>query len=76
MAVLRDEIGIVPQKAVLFKGTIRENLTRGLPGAAEADIEMALQIAQAADVVAKKPGGLDELIEQGGRNLSGGQRRG
>ena len=75
MAVLRDEIGIVPQKAVLFKGTIRENLTRGLPGAAEADIEMALQIAQAADVVAKKPGGLDELIEQGGRNLSGGQRQ-
>ena len=73
-AELRRRIGIVPQKAVLFKGSIRENLQWGNESASDADIMRAVHIAQAEDVVASK-GGLDALIEQGGRNLSGGQRQ-
>lgn len=71
---LRAKIGIVPQKAVLFRGTIRENLLWGSEDAADADILKAVNAAQAADVVAAK-GGLDGEIEQFGRNLSGGQRQ-
>ncbi len=71
---LRAKIGIVPQKAVLFRGTIRENLLWGSENAADADILEAVNAAQAADVVAAK-GGLDGEIEQFGRNLSGGQRQ-
>ena len=71
---LRAKIGIVPQKAVLFRGTIRENLLWGSEDAADADILEAVNAAQAADVVAAK-GGLDGEIEQFGRNLSGGQRQ-
>ena len=73
-AALRRRIGIVPQKAVLFKGSIRENLRWGNENASDEDIMQAVHIAQAEDVVASK-GGLDAMIEQGGRNLSGGQRQ-
>jgi len=71
---LRERIGIVPQKALLFKGTIRENLLWGNAEATDEDLLMALEIAQAREVVEDK-GGLDALVEQGGRNFSGGQKQ-
>jgi ABC-type multidrug transport system fused ATPase/permease subunit len=71
---LRERIGIVPQKALLFKGTIRENLLWGNAEATDEDLLIALEIAQAGEVVADK-GGLDALVEQGGRNFSGGQKQ-
>ena len=74
-AELREKIGIVLQKAVLFKGTIRDNLLWGNKNATEQQLVQALEIAQAADVVASKKNGLDEVIEQGGQNLSGGQKQ-
>lgn len=72
---LRSNIAIVPQKAVLFKGTIRENMLWGNPDAADDDIMKALEIAQASDFVMQKEGGIDAAVEQGGRNFSGGQRQ-
>ncbi|MBQ7825999.1 MAG: ABC transporter ATP-binding protein, partial [Clostridia bacterium] len=72
---LRESIAIVPQKAMLFKGTIRSNLLWGNPGATDEEIYAALATAQALDVVSSKPGRLDEPVEQGGRNFSGGQRQ-
>lgn len=72
---LREKIGIVLQKAVLFKGTIRENILWGKKNATDEDIELALNLAQATDVVASKENGLDHIIQQGGKNLSGGQRQ-
>lgn len=72
---LRDKIGVVPQKAVLFKGTIRENLQWGNHSATEEDMMEALTIAQAKEIIEEKEGGLDYHIEQGGKNLSGGQRQ-
>lgn len=72
---LRGKIGIVPQKAVLFKGTVRENMQWRDKNAADEQIRNALDIAQALDFVMDKPEGLDHMIEQGGRNLSGGQRQ-
>lgn len=74
-ARLRQKIGVVPQKAVLFKGTVRDNLRWAKKDASDAEIEQALKIAQGWDFVASKPDGLDTLIAQGGRNLSGGQRQ-
>ena len=71
---LRARIGVVPQKAVLFRGTIRSNLLWGKEDATEEELQKAVRIAQAADVVASK-GGLDGEIAQEGRNLSGGQRQ-
>lgn len=71
---LRDKIGVVPQKAVLFKGTIRENMLWGNENASDDDIIEAVTAAQALDVI-KAKGGLDCEIEQGGKNLSGGQRQ-
>ena len=71
---LRTRIGVVPQKAVLFKGTIRENLLWGRSDATDEELAAAISVAQATDVVADK-GGLDAVIEQGGRNLSGGQKQ-
>ncbi len=71
---LRGNIGIVPQKAVLFKGTIRENMLWGNENASDSDIMEAVKAAQALEVVEHK-GGLDYEIEQNGRNLSGGQRQ-
>lgn len=72
---LRDKIGMVMQKAVLFHGTIRENLLWGNPDATDEQLNRAIEIAQATDVVAGKEGGLDYEIEQNGRNLSGGQKQ-
>ena len=72
---LRRRIAVVPQKAVLFKGTIRSNLLWGNPEADEEALRRALETAQALDVVAAKPLGLDEPVDQGGRNFSGGQRQ-
>lgn len=72
---LREKVGIVMQKAVLFKGTIRENLLWGNENATDEELWKALEIAQAVEVVAKKDGGLDAQISQGGKNLSGGQRQ-
>lgn len=71
---LRSKIAVVPQKAVLFKGTVRKNMLWGNPDACDEDIIKALEIAQAADFVAEKQG-LDTPVEQGGRNFSGGQRQ-
>lgn len=72
---LREMIGVVMQKAVLFKGTIRENLKWGNESATEAQLNAAIEAAQAMDVIKAKEMGLDEPIEQGGKNLSGGQRQ-
>jgi len=72
---LRARVGIVPQKAQLFSGTIRSNLLWGCAGADDAALWAALETAQAADFVRAKPGGLDEPVEQGGRNFSGGQKQ-
>ena len=72
---LRRSIGLVPQKSLLFKGTIRENLLWGREDALDSDLWAALDIAQARDVVEAKEGRLDAPVEQGGVNLSGGQRQ-
>lgn len=72
---LRQKIGIVPQKAVLFKGTIRQNLLWGSENATDAELWAALETAQAREVVKDKDGELDAAVEQGGVNFSGGQRQ-
>ncbi len=72
---LRKRISIVPQKAVLFTGSIRDNLKWGNPDADDERLWSALKIAQADEIVKGKVGGLDEQVEQGGRNFSGGQRQ-
>lgn len=72
---LREKIGIVPQKAVLFHGTIAENLRWGNQDASEEDLWKAIELAQATDVVNGTEDGLQYMVEQGGRNLSGGQRQ-
>lgn len=72
---LRQKVAIVPQKAQLFTGTIRSNLLMGKSDAAEEEMWQALEIAQAAEVVRGKAGGLDEPVEQGGANFSGGQKQ-
>ena len=72
---LRDKIGVVMQKAVLFQGTIAENLRWGKPDATDEELWHAIEVAQATDVVEGKEGKLDYMIEQGGRNLSGGQKQ-
>lgn len=75
LETLRNMVGMVPQKAVLFTGTIRDNLLWGNESAADADLWQALETAQAREFVEQKPRGLDEPVEQGGRNFSGGQRQ-
>ena len=72
---LRDKVGYVLQKALLFKGTIRSNLLCGKSGASDADMTEAVAFAQGSDVLAAKENGLDSVVEQGGRNFSGGQRQ-
>lgn len=72
---LRGKIGVVPQKAVLFHGSLRENMKWGRKDASDEEIYKALSIAQAADFVKEKGQGLELKIEQGGKNLSGGQRQ-
>lgn len=74
-AALRKKIGVVPQKAVLFKGTIRDNMRWAKADASDAEIWRALKIAQGEEFVLTKPERLDTMIAQGGRNLSGGQRQ-
>lgn len=74
-AELRKIFGVVPQKAVLFNGTVRENMLWGDQNASDEDILSALETAQAKDFVLEKKGGLDFIIEQDGKNLSGGQRQ-
>ena len=75
LASLRAAVGIVPQHAYLFRGTIRSNLLWGNPDAEDADLLEALSAAQGSDIIAKKELGLDEPVEQGGSNFSGGQRQ-
>lgn len=75
LSELRDKIGIVMQKAVLFKGTIRDNLLWGNENAGDGELWEALRTAQAEEFVLQKKDGLDERIEQEGRNLSGGQKQ-
>ncbi len=72
---IRAKCGIVPQKAVLFNGTIAENLRWGKPDATEEELMQAVETAQAADVIRAKKDGLNEKVEQGGLNFSGGQRQ-
>lgn len=72
---IRAKCGIVPQKAVLFNGTIAENLRWGKPDATEKELMQAVETAQAADVIRAKRDGLNEKVEQGGLNFSGGQRQ-
>ena len=73
--VLWNSVGFVPQKPYLFSGTVRSNLEFGKPDATEDEMWTALEVAQAADFVRAMPGGLDARIEQGGTNVSGGQRQ-
>lgn len=75
MNELRSIIGIVPQKAVLFQGTIRENLLWGNENASDADLEQAIEIAQAKEFLDAKEGRMDFVVTQGGKNLSGGQKQ-
>ena len=75
LQALREKIGIVPQKAVLFKGTLRDNIRWGKPDATDEEIYHALEIAQAREFVDSKDEGLDLMIQQGGKNLSGGQKQ-
>lgn len=72
---LRNKIGIVPQKAVLFKGTIEDNLKWGKSDATEEEMQEALEIAQAKEIVDQKDGGIKFLLHQGAKNLSGGQKQ-
>lgn len=75
MEALRRRIALVPQKAVLFRGTIRSNLLWGREDATQAELQAALSVAQAMEIVQGKEQGMDAVVEQGGRNLSGGQRQ-
>lgn len=72
---LRQKVGIVMQKSVLFKGTIRENICWGKDNATEEEIWEALEIAQAKEIVNNKPEGLETMVSQGAKNLSGGQKQ-
>ena len=74
-AKLRNMCGVVPQRAVLFRGTIRDNMKWGNPQATDEEIMRAIECACASDVVSAKDGGLDAYVEQGGKNFSGGQRQ-
>jgi ATP-binding cassette subfamily B protein len=74
-AILWNRIGLIPQKPYLFSGSIRSNLRYGRPDATDDELWSALEVAQAADFVARMPGGLEARIEHGGTNVSGGQRQ-
>ncbi len=75
LARLREKIGIVPQRAELFSGTVAENIRWGRPDASDAEVEAAARIAQAHDFIRELPGGYQTRVERGGRNLSGGQKQ-
>lgn len=72
---VRNSVGFVPQKAVLFKGTIKENLKFGNKNATDEEINKALEVAQAKNFISKLPDGLDSYVAQGGKNFSGGQKQ-
>ena len=72
---LRNMVGFIPQQAVLFKGTIRENIRFGKPDATDEEVNEALQIAQAEHFISKLPEGLDAPVSQSGKNFSGGQKQ-
>ena len=72
---LHSHIGLVPQKAVLFRGTVRDNIRNGKPDASDEEISAALKAAEAYDFIAAKDGFLDYEVEEGGKNFSGGQRQ-
>ncbi len=72
---LRAQIGYVPQKAVLFSGTVRENIAYGKEDASEAEVEQAAKTAQASDFISAMPKGMDSMIAQGGKSISGGQKQ-
>lgn len=72
---LRGKIGFVPQQALLFKGTVRSNLLFGAPDATEEDLKNAIDVAQATHFLSKKENGIDSVVEQGGKNFSGGQKQ-
>ena len=74
-AQLRQKIGLVPQKAILFNGTIRDNMKYGKEDATDEEIWQALEVAQARDFVSEMEDGLDSYIAQGGSNVSGGQKQ-
>ena len=74
-AELASIFGVVPQKAVLFAGSVRDNMRWGKEDATDEEIRKALEVSQSAEFVDTLPGGLDFLIAQGGKNLSGGQRQ-
>ena len=73
--ILRSKVGMVPQKAVLFHGTIRDNMKMGREDASDEEIFEALKTAQALEIVENKPGKLDTVLSEGGKNLAGGQRQ-
>ena len=73
--VVRDKLGFVPQTAVLFKGTIRENIKFGNANATDDDINEALKVAQTEHFISKLPDGLNSFVAQGGKNFSGGQKQ-
>ncbi|MCH5194030.1 MAG: ABC transporter ATP-binding protein [Oscillospiraceae bacterium] len=75
LEVLRTKVGVVPQKALLFSGTVSENLRWGKENASDGEIKRAAETAQAAEFIEKMPDGYDTYIAQGGRNLSGGQKQ-
>lgn len=75
LPALREKIAVVPQKAVLFEGTIRSNLLWGKPDASEEDLYRALEISQSMDIVKSKSKGIDEEVEPEGKNFSGGQKQ-
>ena len=72
---VRQKIGIALQKAVLFKGTIKENLLWGNENATQQELDEAIEASQALEFIDKKENGLESVVEQGGRNLSGGQKQ-
>jgi len=74
-AVLREKVGVVPQRAVLFRGSVRENLLWGNENADDETIKEALDASQSSEFISKKEKGIEETVEQGGRNFSGGQRQ-
>lgn len=75
LSKLRDQIGFIPQKALLFTGTIADNLRYGKEDATQEEMERAAEIAQATDFISKKTDGYDELLSEGGANFSGGQKQ-
>lgn len=75
LSKLRDKIGFIPQKALLFTGTIADNLRYGKEDATQEEMERAAEIAQASEFISRKPDGFDEHLSEGGSNFSGGQKQ-